>query len=680
MLIGWQASLLVGVRTISQILTAGIAVTAFSLLLYALAFNLRDRVARTFAIIMFFVVIVYTAEAISSNETSYLVIDLFLRLQWVGITFLPAAYLHFSDALLATTGQPSRGRRRWAVRLTYIASLIFLMGLPFDYLIGPTVYNQPPAPYLKPTFFTDLFLIFYIGMMCLSWVNFIRAYRRTTTATSRRRMLYLVTGALAPALGGLPFLPYGPEFAARHSLIFWSVSLLANIGVGGLMVVMAYSVAFFGVSWPDRVVKSRLFKWIMRGPFTASLTLAAVTLTRRAGEGFGSSYSALVPIVMVACILLSEYLITLFAPLAERWLFYGKDKAELNLLRNLEDQLLTRNDLKQFLELILSATCDRLQAGGAYVAAISADGLELVVSTGQTRFKELVGQSDRVGQSDQVGQSDKPSHSDPGSHAGQTWNNGFGAEDLVAGSLSDDLLDQISKDGVSAGVFRWGEDHLFPLMNGTPDQPELLGLLGVSHVARETLDEEQLQSMKVLVERAALALQDRRVQQKVFQSLESLTPQMDLIQRLRAAGRFNQSGVLTAEENLPPSGDLANWVKNALTHYWGGPKFTENPLMRFKVVQDAAAEYQGNSANALRAILKQAIEQVRPEGERRFTGEWILYNILEMKFLEGRKVREVAIRLAMSEADLYRKQRIAVEAVARAISDMEIQARKGVNE
>ena len=48
-----------------------------------------------------------------------------------------------------------------------------------------------------------------------------------------------------------------------------------------------------------------------------------------------------------------------------------------------------------------------------------------------------------------------------------------------------------------------------------------------------------------------------------------------------------------------------------------------------------------------------------------------MYNILEMKFLEGKKVREIALRLAMSEADLYRKQRIAVEAVAKAILDME---------
>ncbi len=99
--------------------------------------------------------------------------------------------------------------------------------------------------------------------------------------------------------------------------------------------------------------------------------------------------------------------------------------------------------------------------------------------------------------------------------------------------------------------------------------------------------------------------------------------------------------------------------------------------MRFKIVQDALEQHDGNNANALRAILHQAIDRIRPEGERRFTAEWILYNILEMKFVEGRKVREVALRLAMSEADLYRKQRIAVEAVAKTIGEMEVQARKG---
>ena len=150
-----------------------------------------------------------------------------------------------------------------------------------------------------------------------------------------------------------------------------------------------------------------------------------------------------------------------------------------------------------------------------------------------------------------------------------------------------------------------------------------------------------------------------------------------MFQRLRAAGRFDNQELFATDDRLPENGDLINYVKEALTHYWGGPKLTSSPLLQFQVVRDVLENYEGNQANALRGILRKAIDQVKPEGERRFTAEWILYNILEMKFMEGRKVREIAMRLAMSEADLYRKQRVAIEAVAKAIADMEFQARKG---
>jgi hypothetical protein len=58
------------------------------------------------------------------------------------------------------------------------------------------------------------------------------------------------------------------------------------------------------------------------------------------------------------------------------------------------------------------------------------------------------------------------------------------------------------------------------------------------------------------------------------------------------------------------------------------------------------------------------------------TAEWILYNILELKFVQGKRVRDVARRLAMSESDLYRKQRVAIENVARSIASMEEEARQ----
>ena len=627
----WQIGLLILLRTINQILAAGIAITAFSLLLYSLTFNLRDRLTRSFALILICVVIVFTAEAIGSTSIDELEINFWLRLQWVGIIFLPATYMHFSDALLTTTGKPSMGKRRWAIRLLYLFSLTILSLLPTQFLLGPVIVGEQPASHLQPTTLIDLFVIYYLLIMFLSWINFARAYRRTKTATSRRRMVYLIVSALAPALGCFPFLLFGSVLAANHPLLFWCVAVLMNIGVGALLVLMAYAVAFFGVPWPDRVVKSRLFKWLMRGPITASLTLALTTIIRRSGLLYGVSFSALVPIVMVSTILLMEYLITIFAPIGERFLFYGNDREDLIALKRLEDRLLTNNDLSQFLEMILAAVCDQLQAPGAYVVALNSEGLELVVTTGKTRF-------------------DHP-------------------------SVSNGLLEMVSTGKKLPEIFTWGNDCLVPLLEPDIDEKkELVGLLGITDVNGVKPDDEQTQALLLLANRAALALRDRKTQRQIFQSLENLSPQVDLIQRMRAAGRYDENSLLNDGLPLPPQ-DIIQWVKEALTHYWGGPKLTDSPLMQLQIVQDALRSHEGNYANSLRSILREAIEQVRPEGERRFTAEWILYNILEMKFLEGRKVRDIASRLAMSEADLYRKQRIAIESVAKTIYDMENEAR-----
>lgn len=244
----------------------------------------------------------------------------------------------------------------------------------------------------------------------------------------------------------------------------------------------------------------------------------------------------------------------------------------------------------------------------------------------------------------------------------------------------DDLtaeLIEISQNGLDSELFEWGEFWLVPLHEQTHGTGELLGLLGIARQPERVLDEEQDEALSLLALRAAQALDDRQVQRKVFSSLEALRPEVELIQNLRAAARYGSGGALTkllTDPSAPDEqGKLSAWVKDALSHYWGGPKLTESPLIRLRIVQQALQEHDGNPTNALRAILRQAIERVKPEGERRFTAEWILYNILELKFMEGRKVREVAMRLAMSEADLYRKQRVAIEAVASAIIEMEQQ-------
>jgi hypothetical protein len=358
--------LIAGLRTINELLAAGIAVTAVSLLLYALTFNLRDRVARAFSIILACVTLVYVGEAIGSVVTTPAETEFWLRFQWIGITILPAAYFHASDTLLETTGKPSRGRRRVVVRLAYLASLAFLACLPLGLLVGPLVEGDGPAPYLSQTPLTWVFTVYYGGMILWAAINFWRAFQRTFTRTGRRRFFYLMAGATAPALGSYPYLLVGHRLAAETPLLFWLAVVGSNLLVTVLLVLMAYAMAFFGVAWPDRVVKTRLFKWILRGPITASTVLAVTTIIRRTGEYYGLPYSALVPIAMTATMLGMQLLITLSAPYWERVLLQRGDYGDVRAIQELENRLLTTNDLRQFLEAVLAAVCDRLPVSGSF--------------------------------------------------------------------------------------------------------------------------------------------------------------------------------------------------------------------------------------------------------------------------------------------------------------------------
>jgi hypothetical protein len=621
---------------LNQLLSAGIAITAFSLLIYAFTFNLRDRVVRSFAIILICVVVVFVGDTIATVAEVQEEIAFWLRLQWVGIVFLPAAYLQFSDALLSTTGRPSRGRRRMMVRLTYLISFGFLVTLPYSLLVGPLVQNVNPAPHLERTWLTWIFTGYYLAIMVLAWINFYRSHKRTVTSSSRRRMQYLLAGSLAPALGSYPYLLFGSTLASEHPLIFWTLASISNVMVYFLLVLMAYSVAFFGVPWPDRIVKRRLFKWLMRGPVAAVLVLALTVMVRQTGQFFGLNYSSAVPIVMVAGILIFQHLITLIAPLWERWLFHGGDQENMYLLQTLEERLLTSGDLRQFLESLLAAVCDRMQVSRAFAVVLNREGMEMIVSVG--------------------------------------------SEDFTEDEFSDGLLQVMAQDNFDHDLFEWGNFWLVPLFNDQNDNSHLLGLLGVLRGEEHSLDEDHKEALSLLSQRAALAMEDRYKQQQVFSSLQTLTPQMDMIQSLRAAARYDGSPMLAFSLEGLEYKTVSRWVKDALGHYWGGPKLTQSPLLKFTVVQKALDDNERNPANALREILTKAIEKTRPEGERRFTGEWLLYNILEMKFMEGKKVREIAMRLAMSEADLYRKQRVAIEAVAAAILDMEKTAREEEDE
>jgi hypothetical protein len=460
--------------------------------------------------------------------------------------------------------------------MSYLASGGVLILAGTTPLLAGALQRTDRAGMLEPGPLFPLFLLFFAGAMAITATNYVRAYRRCLTADSRRRMAYLAAGSLAPVLGGFPFLMLGGPALASIPFLFWGGLAIVNIGVASLLVLMAYAIAYFGVSYPDRVVKARLFQWIMRGPVVASSVLAVTVVVNRTMQLLGLGYSGVVPFAMVASLLLLQFVITLIRPPVERWLFYGEDREDVARLQVLEERLLTTGDLRQFLESVLNAACDITGVPGAFVAALGPTGLDLEVAVGPQ----------------------------PALQSG----------DDVPAMLHPEQRREIPPLGA---VFTWEGCWLIPLH--ARESMEMIGLLGLRRPTRLSLPERS--DELPCRERASVSLTDRLLQREIFTTMDRLVPQVEAIQRMRVAARYAGVQALTAPEaELPPEADLVNMVREALGHYWGGPRLTASPLLALRVVREALDDHEGNPVNALRSILRRGIERTRPDGERRFTG------------------------------------------------------------
>lgn len=616
------------------LLSSAVAILAFSLLAYVLAYNVSNRVGRAFAALLACVMIVYTGDVVlylvAPEQTTF-----WLRLQWLGIPFVPAAYFDLSDALLRTTNAISRRRTR-LVNVSYLASaLIAGLALFSDVIVHPggattNLYYLTPGP-LFPIFVIYFFITSGYGLY-----NTYRVRQRCLTVASRRRMTYLMVSFVAPGLGVFPYLVLA-GFAVDPSRVFVSVlTLIGNLGVAVMLVIMAYSVAYYGVLSPDRVVKRGLIVFLIRGPLLGILVVAAMLTVPKVESILGLPRESVVLLSVVALIVLLQLLIELIKPTVDQ-LIYSQDQQELMAFRELDRRLLTSSDLRQFLENVLVAMCEYLRVPGGFVAVQSGNDLLVEAACGPGG---LINEFKRY-------------ESWRGAWQQAASRNGHGSN----GSGG------VQYDGYWIWALRTrGRDNALGLLGvvARPDEP------GPSVDERVIVDE--------LVKRAETALEDRQLQRSVFTAVTEIMPEIERVQRWRSVVPY----VGTPPLKQPPESDsiiyqpeFTTWVKDALTHYWGGPKLTESPLMKLKVV-GKAAEQEGSPTKGLRAVLVQAIEGLRPGGQRQMTAsEWLLYNILELKFIQGKRVREIADRLAMSESDLYRKQRVAIEQVAQKIAELE---------
>ncbi len=620
-------------------------IVAFSLLAYIASHNLRSPVARAFCALITFVLIVFAGDVILASVDTLDSAAFWLRLQWLGIAFVPAAYLHLSDSLLRTTGAASPWRRAAVAAAYVLGAISFALAALTQWVVRDTDSVITSATYhifhlhAGPLFWA--FAVYYFAATFLGLLNIQRARNRCLTSTSRRRMAYLALAFAAPGIGVFPYLLSATMSQRIPVNALLGLTLVGNMAVALMTIVMGYTVAYQGVLLPDRVIKHSLIHYLLRGPMVATATLVLILVIPSVERILGIKRDTVLIFAIVVSSVLFQVVIILAKPAIDR-LIYRRDRAEITWIQELDRRLLTSTDLEQILENVLVALCDLLRTRSGFIITMQDEALRLQVFCGPREpaaaFLRRALPSDLVAWVEQ-------------SRRGP---------ELVGSDL----------------VLRDGR-VLLPLRSR--DGKATLGILGIEvWAAPAPLTPPQLAEVEGLVRRAEAALDDTRLQQEVFSALRRMEPEIEQLHSWGSTPRYAHGRPLAGLEASPLyAPDFLALVRDALSHYWGGPKLSRSPLLRLNVVRAALAANDGVPAKALRAVLRESIERLRPSSVPSLTAnEWVVYNILDYRYLRGDRIRDIAAHLAMSESDFYRKQRIAIDEVARALTAMEEESRR----
>ena len=610
-------------QAVNETLTAGNAIIAVSLLLFNLTRNLNNRVAKTSAVALACVTVAYVADAFISLDPDLSAREIATRLHWIGIAFMPAALTHLSDALLATTGLPSRGRRRRAIFLLYLLGAGFLLAAAFtDELIQFVDVSQTLSISAGSLFI--IYIFYFIGGNAFAFYNVQRARKRCLTAGTARRMGYLQAAILTPALGIFPYsvlLQPGDEFSVFGLLLINT----GNIVIILMLIFLSYPLYFFGSDIPDRLVKKQLLDFLLRGPATGLIALAVVNFTTQATRILGLPGEALTPPAVVGSVLLWQWFVALALPHLELLFIYrDEDEKQISRLQSLSERVMTIGDLSQLVAATTESICDYLRIDQAFV---------IVINDGESEFTHRIGAL------------------------------AFRDEDLLSDAAT---LRQVAMPRTTRAAVAWHGYALLPLFSSR-SETLFIGVLGLlqSGEALELEIHDRNSALRAYIVRVEKSLDDMRLQAEMLSLLEGLLPQFQMTRSRASQLEYRQSGAAGAAMTLQPDRDeLFEQVRAALRHYWGGSGMTQSNLLNLRIVRRRMAADEDTPINALRGILQDCIGALKPAGERKLASpEWTLYNILQLRFLERRKVRDVALRMSMSEADLYRKQRIAILAV-----------------
>ncbi len=622
--------------SLNDLLAAAVLIISFSLLAYVALQNRETPVAKAIGVLLFGVTVVFGGDVLIGQAQREPTVLFLLRAQWLGIVTVPVGYVQLADALLSTSGFEDRRRRALVWVAVAISAALFALAFATDLLLRESVVRGVLAQFGAG----PLFWLFaaYFGAACgFGLYAALRVRRVALTPTNRRRLSYLALTFLAPGMAVFPYLSVASLPAWMPDALVLGLTIVGNGTAITMMVGMVYSAAFQGMRLPDRVIKQDFIRWVLYGPVVGVTLVLFLRFSPILARGIGLPTDTVLTLGIMMMTVVMPIFVSRVKPIIDT-LVFAQDHGEIDAIRQLPQNTFTQADLRTLLENMLTVACGALRIDTGFVAA-----------------------------PDEIG--------------GYTVKSLVGARRVVQRLLADHPLSEMimalqgapaSADGEMPMVESFVKVNGFSLFALRGPDGAIVGALGAA-LPRDGLTIEQRRTIGAVAHSMGLALQTVQMQRRLFGALRGMAPEMESLQQLNT--RLEQAtpaSIETLETDVALLPEFPQLVKEALTQYWGGPKLSDSPLLGLRTVRRLIADQGGSPTRALQAVLRQAILNLRPDAQLDPSAqEWVMYNILEMRFLQGKQVRDTADKLALSESDLYRKQRIAVEEVARQLALME---------
>lgn len=617
--------------TISRLVTNVTLVVTFSLWAYLIIRSRGIAVSRALMVLLFGVVTTVTADVLVRQANDSHILEFILRGSWIGIMLVPAGMLDMALALAAQLRV--FGKRTWVIALNYgVVVVVSLIALFTDLLVSMPLRSSI-VPSLTPQPLFAVIAVYAFALATVAWIILWRVRAAALTPALRRRLGYMIGGWYGSILLSFPVLSLLPSAYMLPEQIGLGLATLAAPVAAIFMLMSVYSATFVGSSQPDRIIKHDFLRWWLYGPFVGIsivLFLQTVPVFARISRLPDETWAVF---GIMSMTVIMPLLINRIRPYLDL-LVYADDEEEIASLRSLPRNTFTQNDLRRLLENSLTVICGAVRSESAFVAAPDEFGGYAV--------KMSVGPRRRL-------------------------------RKLFETAPLERLFIDISKD-LEVNPQQFNDFTVYQLKD--PEQ-RVVGVLGI-HQPSMPLNDEVQQLIHTLTNQIEHALVLVMMQQRLLDTLRTMGPEMSSLRQM--SSRIEQAtpeALQSLEDDVALMPEFTQLVRDALTHYWGGPKLSDSPLVGLRSVKSILDSQGGSSTKALQSVLRQAIDNLRPDDSLPSTAnEWMLYNILDLRFLQGRKIRDTAQRLALSESDLYRKQRVAIDEVARQLSIMEEQVDK----